>query len=253
MARIRTVKPEFWTDEKVVECSIAARLLFVGMFNFSDDNGNLVNSPKRIKMQVFPADIIDCEPLLNELMTHGLLTEYSVNNVSYLNIKGFNKHQKINRPSRTDIPKMEFHEDSMSNHGALTDGRDTEGKGEGKGEHNTQAAEATCEDDLLPEEPIPDNVQDMAGRYAFEGNIVRLNHKDYESWKKLFPNIDLQSELQRLDIEFTHEKPKNWFNTASAKLNYQNKQAGNRSSWGSQRRVAGVSQPMNYIPEGFTG
>ncbi|WP_240343573.1 hypothetical protein [Erwinia persicina] len=119
--------------------------------------------------------------------------------------------------------------------------------------YNTQAAEATCEDDLLPEEPIPDNVQDMAGRYAFEGNIVRLNHKDYESWKKLFPNIDLQSELQRLDIEFTHEKPKNWFNTASAKLNYQNKQAGNRSSWGSQRRVAGVSQPMNYIPEGFTG
>lgn len=253
MARIRTVKPEFWTDEKVVECSIAARLLFVGMFNFSDDNGNLVNSPKRIKMQVFPADIIDCEPLLNELMAHGLLHEYSVNNVSYLNIKGFNKHQKINRPSRTDIPKMEFHEDSLSNHGELTDGRDTEGKGEGKEEHNTQAAEATCADELIPEEPIPNNVQDMAGRYAFEGNIVRLNHKDYESWKKLFPNIDLQSELQRLDIEFTHEKPKNWFNTASAKLNYQNKQACNRSTWGSQRRVAGVSQPMNYIPEGFTG
>ena len=32
MARIRTVKPEFWTDEKVVECSIPARLLFIGLF-----------------------------------------------------------------------------------------------------------------------------------------------------------------------------------------------------------------------------
>lgn len=53
MARIRTVKPEFWTDEKVVECSISARLLFIGLFNFADDKGCLERSPKRIKMQVF--------------------------------------------------------------------------------------------------------------------------------------------------------------------------------------------------------
>lgn len=251
MARIRTVKPELWTDEKVVECSIPARLLFIGMFNFADDNGNLVNSPKRIKMQIFPADVIDCEPLIKELITHGVLMEYSVNDVSYLNVKGFNKHQKINRPSKTNIPKFEFSEHSVITHGELTDGMDTEGKGkEREEENNTQAAEATC-GELPPEEIIPDNVQEMAGRYAFEGNIVRLNHKDYESWKQLFPNIDLQSELTRLDLEFTHEKPKNWFNTASAKLNYQNKQASQKPAWGNQRKVAGVSRPMDYIPEGF--
>ncbi|VEC00024.1 Uncharacterised protein [Cedecea lapagei] len=247
MARIRTVKPEFWTDEKVVECSIAARLLFVGMFNFSDDNGNLVNSPKRIKMQVFPADIIDCEPLLKELITHGLLTEYSVNDVSYLNIKGFNKHQKINRPSKTDIPKMELHEHSVSSHGAFTDGMDTEGKGEGKEEHNTQAADATCEGELVSEDPIPNNVQEMAGRYAFEGNIVRLNHKDYDSWKALYPNIDLQYELLKLDIEFTHEKPKNWFITASQKLSYQNKQALTRGG----KRAVNDNSPHWNSPEGW--
>jgi hypothetical protein len=44
MARIRTIKPEFWTDEKVVECSFEARLMFIGMFNFADDKGNLVRS-----------------------------------------------------------------------------------------------------------------------------------------------------------------------------------------------------------------
>jgi hypothetical protein len=42
MARIRTIKPEFWTDEKIVECSFEARLMFIGMFNFADDKGNLV-------------------------------------------------------------------------------------------------------------------------------------------------------------------------------------------------------------------
>lgn len=251
MARIRTVKPEIWTDEKVVECSIPARLLFIGMFNFADDNGNLVNSPKRIKMQIFPADVIDCEPLIKELITHGVLMEYSVNDVSYLNVKGFNKHQKINRPSKTNIPKLEFSECSVITHGELTDGRDTEGKGkEREEENNTQAAEAPC-DESPPEDVIPDNVQGMSGRYAFEGNIIRLNHKDYEAWKLLYPNIDLQSELARLDIEFTHEVPKKWFITASQKLNYQNKQASQKPAWGGQRKIAGVSRPMDYIPEGF--
>jgi hypothetical protein len=62
-------------------------------------------------------------------------------------------------------------------------------------------------------------------RYAFEGQIVKLNHDNYEKWKQLYSCIDLDYELQRLDIEFAHEKPKNWFYAASQKLSYQNKQA----------------------------
>ncbi|ENV2804247.1 hypothetical protein ACFJQS_005622, partial [Salmonella enterica] len=73
------------------------------------------------------------------------------------------------------------------------------------------------------------NDHHIAGRYAFEGNVIRLNHKDYRSWMNLYPLIDLNYELQRLDIEFTHEKPKNWFITASQKLSYQNKQAAART------------------------
>ncbi|MFZ4835908.1 hypothetical protein [Rouxiella sp. Mn2063] len=252
MARIRTVKPEIWTDEKVVECSIPARLLFIGMFNFADDNGNLVNSPKRIKMQIFPADVIDCEPLIKELITHGVLNEYSVSDISYLNIKGFNKHQKINRPSSSNIPKFEFSEHSVTTHVVLTDGKDTEGKGkEREEENNTQAAEAACPDAQQDNSSDDGNVHQMASKYAFEGNVIRLNQKDFDRWRALFRNIDLQSELMRIDIEFTNEKPKNWFNTLSAKLNYQNKQGGSQFARGNQRRVAGVSQPMDYIPEGF--
>lgn len=86
---------------------------------------------------------------------------------------------------------------------------------------NTQAAGATC-DDVGPVD------HEISGRYAFEGQVVRLNHKDYQAWLSLYPLIDLNYELQKLDIEFTHEKPKNWFITASQKLSYQNKQAASR-------------------------
>jgi hypothetical protein len=132
MSRIRTIKPDFWTDEKLTECSLSARLLFIGTFNFADDNGNLPASAKKLKMQIFPADNIDCEPLLNELITHGMLIEYSVNGEKYLNIKGFKKHQVINRPSKSSIPTLPLTEKSPNTHGVLNDGR--EGKGmEGKG------------------------------------------------------------------------------------------------------------------------
>ena len=127
MARIRTIKPDFWTDEKLTECSLSARLMLIGMFNFADDKGNLARSAKKIKMQVFPADMIDCEPLIQELITQGLLIEYSVSGDNYLKIKGFLKHQVINRPSASSIPDIEITDNSMSTQGALQEGR--EGKG----------------------------------------------------------------------------------------------------------------------------
>ena len=53
MARIRTIKPDFWSDEKIVELTPWARLLFIGLWNFSDDDGRMPFSPKKIKMLVF--------------------------------------------------------------------------------------------------------------------------------------------------------------------------------------------------------
>lgn len=105
---------------------------------------------------------------------------------------------------------------------------------------NTQAAEATCE------EEVQATVHAISGRYAFEGNIVRINHKDYSAWMSLYPNIDLRYELQKLDIEFSHDKPKNWFITASQKLSYQNKQAVSRTAQPSRRAVNENFASKNY-------
>lgn len=130
MARIRTIKPEFWTDSALMECSLNARLLFIGTWNFADDNGNLDRSAKQIKARVFPADIIDCEPLLLELIAQRLICEYVVDDKKYLHIQGFRKHQIINRPSKPQCP---LDDESRRTHGALTEHSSPEGKGrEGK-------------------------------------------------------------------------------------------------------------------------
>jgi len=80
-----------------------------------------------------------------------------------------------------------------------------------------------CENEA---EEISADVHSMSEKYAFEGKVIRLNHKDFADWQKLYPNLNLPSELLRLDIEYQHDKPKKWFITTSQKLNYQNRQAG---------------------------
>lgn len=139
MARIRTIKPDFWTDEKLTECSLSARLLFIGMLNFADDNGNLAASAKKLKMQIFPADNIECQPLLDELVAQGIVIEYSVNGDNYLNIKGFKKHQVINRPSNSNIPQPSINDDSVSHPEGVIDGREGKGREEDNNPPNPPA------------------------------------------------------------------------------------------------------------------
>lgn len=101
MARIRTVKPEFYTSEQVTDCSPVARLLFMGMWTFSDDNGIHPASIKRLKMEVFPSDDFTRQQIadmVSELITVGLVIEYTSHGETFWKITGWH-HQKIDQPT----------------------------------------------------------------------------------------------------------------------------------------------------------
>ncbi|MBV8048765.1 MAG: hypothetical protein JO171_16570 [Paludibacterium sp.] len=159
MARIRTIKPEFWTDEKVVELSAFARLLFIGVWNFSDDDGRLVYSPKRLKMQIFPADDVDCAALVSELERQALVTVYSVDGTDYLQVAGFAKHQKIDKRAASKLPPPPGSTDSPRVPPSPADGREgiKEGIKEGKGVTTTDvvvvASETGNQRQPKPEKP----------------------------------------------------------------------------------------------------
>lgn len=101
MARIRSIKPEFWTSEQIMDCSPSARLAFIGMWNFCDDAGIHPASAKTLKAEVFPADDIlvgDVQVLVDELMINGLIIEYEVAGKAYWQVTGW-AHQKIEKPN----------------------------------------------------------------------------------------------------------------------------------------------------------
>jgi hypothetical protein len=107
MPRIRTIKPEFCTSDQNAMCSLQARLLFILMWMFCDDGGRHQASTRRLKLEVFPADSITDEQMqqwINELKQavdeygNPLLLEYSVDGVSYWEVTGWTKHQKVDKP-----------------------------------------------------------------------------------------------------------------------------------------------------------
>jgi hypothetical protein len=102
MARIRTIKPEFCTSEQVVECSPIARLLFIQMWCFCDDAGIHPDKPMRIKMQCFPGDPFTIDQMrgwLDELHAAGLIVRYEADGQRWIKVTGWDKHQKIDRPT----------------------------------------------------------------------------------------------------------------------------------------------------------
>ena len=94
MARIRTIKPQFFTSEDVTAQSPLARLLFVGLFTECDRDGRVEARPRTLKMRLLPEDDVDVDALLWCLVDGGLIRRYEASGVNVIQVVKFDKHQK---------------------------------------------------------------------------------------------------------------------------------------------------------------
>lgn len=136
------MKPETWTDSKVVALSPLARLLFIGSWNFADDYGCLPADAMQLKLRVLPADEGDAVELVTELLEEGLLEHLvSEDGREFWHITNWSKHQRVNRPSDSEYgdpttwkpATRGFSEDSLpvveDSRGKGTEGNGREGNG----------------------------------------------------------------------------------------------------------------------------
>jgi hypothetical protein len=89
-----------------MECSLNARLLFIGMWNFADDLGRLPLSLKTIKASILPGDDISLDTIrgmVAELSKNGLVLTYEAAGREYLQITGW-QHQRIDKPQAGKCP-----------------------------------------------------------------------------------------------------------------------------------------------------
>ena len=102
MARIRTVKPEFFTSEDVVSLTPLARLLYIALWCEADRDGRFAWKPTTFKLRYFPADDCDIKALCDELLRAGLVVLYG-DGLAY--IPTFSKHQHVNpRETQSSLP-----------------------------------------------------------------------------------------------------------------------------------------------------
>lgn len=105
--RIRTVKPEFFQDEKVVGLPITGRYIALGLITLADDRGRQRYTPPSILGHVFPTGDVKLpavERFLEQIAAAGFARAYDSGPFTYLWLPNFWRHQVINKPTESELP-----------------------------------------------------------------------------------------------------------------------------------------------------
>jgi hypothetical protein len=102
MARIRSIHPGLFTDERFLELTVLAPLgvaVYIGLLTEADDNGVFEWKPVTIKTRTIPAVTEPVEPLLAHLTRLDFVAPFSADGKRYGVIRNFLKYQRPQKPS----------------------------------------------------------------------------------------------------------------------------------------------------------
>ena len=109
---IRSIKPEFWRSRDITALSWDARLVFIGLWSYVDDNGVGRFDLASIAGDLFVQDLCDnprdtlarLSRALQQIISNGLAVVYEIESKDFIFITGWNKHQRIDRPNKARLP-----------------------------------------------------------------------------------------------------------------------------------------------------
>jgi hypothetical protein len=259
--RARNIKPGFYKNEELAECSYPARLLFPGLWMMADRAGRMEYRPKRIKAELFPFDTEDVVQLLDELEHRDLIRRYEVGGQQLIWIPGFRRHQNPHVNERaSDLPAHPEDPDFVR-----VQERHSTSTGVAPEQHDASTVQAPephnantgalglipsllnpsslnleskkTEEALAPSERVKlqreqPKAPPPAAAFEFElseGEIVRLLERDVVKWEGAYLYIDVRAELQAISDKPAEVRAKwtkkTWFGTLSAWLKAANARA----------------------------
>ncbi|GIE46185.1 hypothetical protein [Actinoplanes lobatus] len=111
MARIRTIKPEFWSSPAMEGLDPWTRLLFIALWNWADDSGRGTAEPRALAGFAFPNDeditSADIRRMLGEIRRAFGVIFYEVGGRRFYCIPSWDRHQKIDKRSAPRYPGPE--------------------------------------------------------------------------------------------------------------------------------------------------
>lgn len=165
MARIRTIKPEFFTSEDICALSPLARLFFQACWCEADREGRMEWKPRTMKLRYFPADNCDIEAIADEVVGRGLVTPYEVAGKQYAEVTAFTKHQSVNpRESVSKIPGRPRECEGLTRADASNPDVNAQRGKEGKGK----------EENPNPQTPLPSESPEPAAASVGQDDIDQI-------------------------------------------------------------------------------
>ena len=107
MARIRTIKPDFFRHLELyqaeIETGLPLRVAYAGLWTVADREGRFRWQPAVLKLDVLPFDNLDFSRVLDACLTRGFVVKYEVKGLQYGLIPTFKKHQIVNNREKESI------------------------------------------------------------------------------------------------------------------------------------------------------
>ena len=212
MARIRTIKPEFWEDDKIGSLSFGARLLFLCCLNLADDTGIVRWNSRYLKSSAFMYDDIkikEVEKYMSELVDAGIICHYQADGQFLGYVRNFQRHQKINRPqpgkfplpTKDDLERVSS-SDSVNIHGTFTECSLTEKEGKGNIYKEISTKVDTKKDEAVASTPIDVRKKD------FYDSLVPFVEKYTKEIIRSF--FDYWTEMNKSKTKMRFEQQKTW-------------------------------------------
>jgi hypothetical protein len=112
MARIRSIKPEFFTSLTIADLELSTRLTFIGLWTYVDDNGVGLADPRLIRAAIWPLeeapDILQrTREDLQSLHAARLVTLYEASGKALIAVSSWSEHQKVSHPRKPRFPRPE--------------------------------------------------------------------------------------------------------------------------------------------------
>lgn len=143
--RIRTVKPEFFTNEDVQSVPADVRYTLIGLFFYADDYGRAPANLGLMRSSIFPLDedltvgVLETHLYALAEAKHPLIQLYDVDGRSYLRVSDWDYWQRIDRPTASRLPAPPEEPLARTREDSRTDAKVLVGEGrEAGGEEGAQ-------------------------------------------------------------------------------------------------------------------
>lgn len=243
MARIRSIKLDFYKDEKVADLDPETRLLFIGLWILADRKGILEDRPRWIRAELFPYNPeFDIDTALHALARARMCVRYQADDgTPLIYIVNFLKHQRPNsrepesnrqNPTSDTLKGVACACASMHERARVEGER--EGNGNGKERHARKARSAPT---LTDQEFI----ESLKANPAYEGIDVDRELGKMDAWL-----------LPRPGLTKTRRRIVNWLNRAEKPIGGMNaKRKSVVAEYFAERRATG--QGDGEGPENIRG